>query len=371
MNIKMVQKKIKMICGECQYEFSVLPDKKYDVCFKCHTKNVNDKDFFNPISSSHEAYLLGLLFQCGVNQDNSALIKLKLENKNVLSRINKLVFGNSLFIHVNDTHCSINIGDKAYSNYKNLDVTDFDQLLSDSLFRHFVRGFIESNAYINDKPFAKFSSKSNDLLTYIITRLNIVSSVEKHNNKYEFVLSCDKLLDFLDLLYKDSKSEIYTSKMFDFYKKLCTAYVYSNEFNAFKWVKLDENAVAPFKERASDSGYDLTLLKSIKRNGSVEFFDTGIAIEPPFGYYFDLVGRSSISKSGYILANNMGVIDRSYRGSIIVPLIKIDSTKPDITLPCRLVQIIPRQIHHLQSIQVDSLSDTSRGSGGFGSSNKQ
>ena len=96
-----------------------------------------------------------------ITNENQQVVRklLKLENKNVLSRINKLVFGNSLFIHVNDTHCSINIGDKAYSNYKNLDVTDFDQLLSDSLFRHFVRGFIESNAYINDKPFAKFSSK--------------------------------------------------------------------------------------------------------------------------------------------------------------------------------------------------------------------
>ncbi len=110
------------------------------------------------------------------------------------------------------------------------------------------------------------------------------------------------------------------------YKKLCK-YESGEEF---KFCKNEKDAVDPYKKNASDSGYDLTLIKKIKTDGNVEFYDTGISVEPPYGYYFDLVGRSSISKSGYILANNMGIIDRTYRGNIIVPLIKMNKEKPDL-----------------------------------------
>jgi dUTP pyrophosphatase len=131
---------------------------------------------------------------------------------------------------------------------------------------------------------------------------------------------------------------------------------------------MDKDAVVPFKSRASDSGYDLTLIKKIKTTGNVEWYDTGIKILPDFGWYFISVGRSSIAKSGYMLANSIGIIDRAYTGSIIVPLIKIDPTTPELTLPIRITQIIPVPIIHAQLVEVDSLEETSRGSSGWGSS---
>ena len=136
----------------------------------------------------------------------------------------------------------------------------------------------------------------------------------------------------------------------------------------FKKTRCD--AVAPFKKIKSDSGYDLTVLQRIKTIGNVELYDTGIAVKPPSGYYFDLVPRSSIIKSGYILANSVGIIDADYRGSIKVPLIKIDDTKPNLETPIRLVQLIPRKIEHFEVLEVQELDDTVRGSNGFGSSGK-
>ena len=109
-------------------------------------------------------------------------------------------------------------------------------------------------------------------------------------------------------------------------------------------------------------------MKKVKEENGVAWFDTGIAVEPPEGYYFELVGRSSISKSGYMLANNIGIIDDSYRGSILVALVKINPSAPDLELPCRLVQLIPRQLVLMEPKEVDELSDTIRGTGGFGSS---
>jgi deoxyuridine 5'-triphosphate nucleotidohydrolase len=136
---------------------------------------------------------------------------------------------------------------------------------------------------------------------------------------------------------------------------------------AFRWARIDPAAVPPRKEHASDCGFDLTLVRVASLRGQVTFFGTGVQIEPPFGWYFDLVARSSISKSGYLLANGIGVIDRAYRGELLVPLVKIDPAAPDLVLPARVVQLVPRPIVHMRVEEAPSLDDTPRGSGGFGS----
>lgn len=127
------------------------------------------------------------------------------------------------------------------------------------------------------------------------------------------------------------------------------------------------DAVLPSKERVSDSGYDLTLLYEAKRHGGVVLYGTGLVVEPPAGWYFDVVPRSSIVKRGYLLANSVGIIDRSYRGEILVPLWKADPSAPELELPARVAQLIPRPIVHFPVDAVESLSRTERGSGGFGS----
>lgn len=131
--------------------------------------------------------------------------------------------------------------------------------------------------------------------------------------------------------------------------------------------RLRADAVLPSKERISDSGYDLTLLYEKKRMGVVTMYGTGLVVDPPSGWYLDVVPRSSIIKRGYILANNVGIIDRSYRGEILVPLIKIDPGAPELELPARVAQLIPRPIVHFPVREEDRLSSTDRGAGGFGS----
>jgi dUTP pyrophosphatase len=140
---------------------------------------------------------------------------------------------------------------------------------------------------------------------------------------------------------------------------------FTNQRMAVQLVHPD--ARVPMKEHVSDSGYDLTLLYEKKRFGRTILYGTGVIVEAPFGWYFDVVPRSSIIKHGYILANSVGVIDRSYRGEIFVPLIKIDDAAQDLQLPARVAQLIPRPIVHFPVDEVHALSTTQRGSGGFGS----
>ncbi len=134
--------------------------------------------------------------------------------------------------------------------------------------------------------------------------------------------------------------------------------------------RLLPEAVVPSKQRISDSGYDVTLLYEKKRIGNVVLYGTGLVVEPPFGWYFDVVPRSSIIKLGYLLANSVGVIDRAYRGELFVPLVKNDSEASELALPQRVVQLIPRPIVHFPVVEVADLSQSMRGERGFGSSGR-
>lgn len=128
-----------------------------------------------------------------------------------------------------------------------------------------------------------------------------------------------------------------------------------------------QNAVLPKKAHASDAGFDVTAIGIEKEMGPVTLFKTGIAVKPPSGMYFELVPRSSISKTGYMMANSVGIIDPEYRGEILIALRKVNPSAPDLTLPHRIAQLIPRTYPNVRFETVDALGDTVRGSGGFGS----
>ena len=99
-------------------------------------------------------------------------------------------------------------------------------------------------------------------------------------------------------------------------------------------------------------------------------YDTGIIVQPDFGYYTKIVPRSSLVKSGYILKNSIGIIDGSYLGTLKIALTKIDDTLPDLTLPFCCCQLILDRFYHSELEEVYSFEETTRGEGGFGSTNK-
>jgi len=329
-----------------------------------------------------KAYLLGLLTRENAITETGCKIYVGKNDIDVLDIFNKLFFGdvfiervkNGYFLSVNSLVLCERVKDIFKLDGNHIRFPEME----DKYMYYFVRGVFESNGYIKyaKNPMCMMMHYSGKFLDEIVKRCDLKSIIErKENGKSVLKLYGSMALDFLNKVYKDVviKDEVfYMTRTYNFYKRLIGWVPNVKMDNLyFKYIKTDVNAQAPYKQRASDSGYDLTLLKKIKTNGNVEFYDTCIKVEPMFGYYFDLVGRSSISKSGYMLANNVGIIDRTYQGSIIVPLIKMDVNKPDLELPCRLVQIIPRQIHHLEPIEIkeEELSLSDRNVGGFGSTN--
>lgn len=140
-----------------------------------------------------------------------------------------------------------------------------------------------------------------------------------------------------------------------------------NPAPCFRFIQTVPDAPAPQRVHATDAGFDLSLVRYVKTVDEVDFYDTGIAVAPAPGYYFELVPRSSISKTGYMLANSIGIIDADYRGSILVALRRMTPDTAPLVLPCRLVQLIPRQQLPMIPQLVETLDTTARGDGGFGS----
>ena len=138
--------------------------------------------------------------------------------------------------------------------------------------------------------------------------------------------------------------------------------------------KLREDAIIPAYGTEFAAGADLyaCMDKDITINpGCTEFIHTGIALEIPTGLVGLIYARSGMAcKRGLAPANKVGVIDSDYRGEIMVALYNQSNETKVITSGDRIAQIIIQPITQFKFNEVDELSDTARGEGGFGSTGK-
>jgi dUTP pyrophosphatase len=89
--------------------------------------------------------------------------------------------------------------------------------------------------------------------------------------------------------------------------------------------KTCENAVIPTRGTPFSVGYDLTVIGVFKKiDDKTVLYDTGLQVEPPEGYYTEILPRSSLVKTGYMLSNSVGVIDSDYRGNLLIALTKVN-----------------------------------------------
>lgn len=137
--------------------------------------------------------------------------------------------------------------------------------------------------------------------------------------------------------------------------------------------KLHPNAVVPKYAKDGDAGMDLVATNIISNTTFDVTYGTGIAMEIPKGYVGLVFPRSSIRKTDLSLTNCVGVIDSGYRGEIQATFKKIFG-KNDVRLDeldykvgDRIAQIMIIPYPSVTFIEVDELSQTDRGEGGFGS----
>lgn len=139
-----------------------------------------------------------------------------------------------------------------------------------------------------------------------------------------------------------------------------------------KFKRLTNSAKVPTRGSADAAGYDLygsnTYTIEILPHKTV-MIDTSICLEIPKNMFGAIFARSGIAtKRGLRPANCVAIIDSDYRGPVIVPLHN-DSDEPQYVEPQeRIAQLIFLPYHTVDWEEVNELSETSRGIGGFGSS---
>ena len=139
-----------------------------------------------------------------------------------------------------------------------------------------------------------------------------------------------------------------------------------------KFKALHSDAVLPSRAHPSDAGLDLTAVSyDINETEGYIEYDTGIACEIPVGCVGLLTARSSITKKDLMLKNSVGVIDSSYRGPIKARFYRTKPGSRNIYARGeRIAQLLIVPIKLEDAEFVSELSDTSRSTGGFGSTGK-
>ena len=134
--------------------------------------------------------------------------------------------------------------------------------------------------------------------------------------------------------------------------------------------KTNELATIPKYAHSTDAGMDLVAVSMNDTDEYIEY-DTGIALEIPKGYVGLVFPRSSVSKLDLVQANSVGVIDSSYRNSIKVRFKKLKDDGVCRYVPGeRIAQLIILPYPMIGFNEVEQLSDSDRGLGGFGSTGK-
>lgn len=131
--------------------------------------------------------------------------------------------------------------------------------------------------------------------------------------------------------------------------------------------KLHKDAVIPTKAHTTDAGCDLYATSCHYDNGLI-IYGTGIAVEIPEGYVGLVFPRSSIANTHLTLSNSVGVIDSGYRGEIMAKFRKGGSNA--YRVGDRIAQLIIIPYPEVVFEEVDELSDSDRGEGGYGSSGR-
>lgn len=134
--------------------------------------------------------------------------------------------------------------------------------------------------------------------------------------------------------------------------------------------KLHPKAVVPKYSAPGDAGLDLTATE-VDQKASKITYGTGLSVEIPEGYVGLLFPRSSIAKKQLTLANSVGVIDSGYRGEIKLVfqthLGYAEVIPEKYSVGDRIGQLIIIPYPQIELEEVEELSSTVRGQGGFGS----
>jgi dUTP pyrophosphatase len=137
--------------------------------------------------------------------------------------------------------------------------------------------------------------------------------------------------------------------------------------------RLRPDATLPSRAHEGDAGLDLHAAEAAQIGpGDRATVATGVAVEIPDGYAGLVLPRSGLAaRHGIALVNAPGLIDSGYRGEIRVLLLNTDRREPfDVAPGDRIAQLVVTRVAGAETVEVEELTASARGEGGFGSSGR-
>jgi dUTP pyrophosphatase len=134
-------------------------------------------------------------------------------------------------------------------------------------------------------------------------------------------------------------------------------------------VTLSEGAVTPSYATGGAAGMDLRIIEDVElQPGERKLARTGLRMAIPPGYEGQVRPRSGLAlKHGISMVNTPGTIDSDYRGEVGIILINLGQSVVKLGKGERVAQMVVCPVTQAQIVEVDSLEETERGEGGFGS----
>ena len=357
-----------------RYKDIVRTTQNYDghyKCRKCIRYTGEDVEFFDrdcmaTIDSEAKAYFLGWVASFAkvqVQDDQTVVLVAGKEDLDSIGLLQKEMMS-SWWLDVDMRNDTVIVTLRCMQIWEDLQMHLKNLPLPVEWMWHFMRGVFERRGKIQcSPPSCRVSELSESVLHHLKTFCSIPCQLQGN----DLVYYGTNAIDFLGVLYQQPTSYQLDTQYRAFVTLLQPKTLFRlPECHVYKTCS---DAILPSKGKMSDVGYDLTLVRKEKELlGSVTLYDTGIKIRVRHGMYAEVVPRSSLSKSGYMMANSIGIIDPSYNGRIMVALIKVDPSAPDIQLPFRCCQLIFREQSHCSILEsANDFEDTARGAGGFGS----
>ena len=134
--------------------------------------------------------------------------------------------------------------------------------------------------------------------------------------------------------------------------------------------RLDPELPLPSYAHPGDAGADLrTTVDVVLAPGERALVPTGIALALPEGYVGLVHPRSGLAaRHGLSIVNTPGTVDAGYRGEVKVLLVNLDPHEPvELRRGDRVAQLVVQRVEQAAFVEVDALPDSSRGTGGYGS----
>ena len=137
--------------------------------------------------------------------------------------------------------------------------------------------------------------------------------------------------------------------------------------------KIRDGAVAPHYEHDGDAGMDLYSAEYLTlRPGERKLVPTGFQVEVPKGYEMQIRPKSGLAlKHGITVLNTPGTVDSCYRGEVGVIMLNTSDDDYEIKSGEKIAQAIVAKVEKVVVEEVEELTETRRGSGGFGSTGRK